>query len=612
MSSLLLSWLSVHMLCAILIFLVACKANAYRPFNDFSTRGNSYKNAEVDVEEIVSFDQLLRPAPVYPEGGGFARGAIDLGGVEVFKAKYFKKIWDTQNGGLDNIGASFYEPTNIPTGFHLLGHYCKLNTKPMLKAVLTAKDTTRDPALGAALERPIDYTLVWTSKGTTSSIGQDVVDGYIWLPIPPHGYKTIGHIVTTSPVKPSLDKVRCVRSDLTDLIEVEDSIWGSSNINLYSTKPIGAHGRLGVPTGTFLALNHRSGTHKLACLKMAKKDANSTHPTIEQIKVMITAFAPLVYFHPDEEFFPSSVTWFFNNGAQVFDPSPHAIINDGEFLPRNGTIDDSFLDLPFDQSLKYKVKRGSLSDAVAYIHAKPAPTFTDIVIWLYYPFNGGSKFQVGPYTLNLGRIGEHVGDWEHIRLRIENYSGVLQSIYLSQHAKGEWIPADKFEYINGRPVVYASLHDHAHYSAPTKKIHFNAEELVDPNDKQRLIREVKRVYPRTSSQVYFAFGPLDEAEKSNHVFDILASPSSYAIVSVDNCAENVVPPPWLDYTGRWGPKITYAWKEEAMMVIDNLPLPLWVKLISRKIISKLPAETYGEEGPEGPKMKANWNGDERT
>ncbi|GKE44703.1 hypothetical protein Tco_1471987, partial [Tanacetum coccineum] len=65
--SFLLSRLSVHMLCATLIFLVACKANAYRPFNDFSTRGNSYNNAEVDVEEIVSFDQLLRPAPVYPE-----------------------------------------------------------------------------------------------------------------------------------------------------------------------------------------------------------------------------------------------------------------------------------------------------------------------------------------------------------------------------------------------------------------------------------------------------------------------------------------------------------------------------------------------------------------
>ncbi|PWA99553.1 hypothetical protein CTI12_AA006140 [Artemisia annua] len=610
MSSLLLSRLSAHMLCAILIFQVACKANVYRPFNDFSTRGNSYNSLEDGVEEIMSFNQLL-PAPVYPEGGGFARGSIDLGGIEVFKAKYFKKIWDTQGGGLDNVGASFYEPTKIPTGFHLLGHYCKLNTKPMLKAVLTAKDTTRDTSFGAALERPIDYTLVWTSKGTTLSIGQDV-DGYIWLPIPPHGYKTIGHIVTTSPVKPSLDKVRCVRSDLTDLIEVDDSIWGSSNINLYSTKPISTNGGLGVPTGTFLALNNHSGTHGLACLKMVKNDANSTHPTIEQIKVMITAFAPLVYFHPDEEFFPSSVTWFFNNGAQVFDPSPHPIINNGEFLPRNGTIDDSFLDLPSDQSLKDKVKKGSLSDAVAYIHAKPAPTFTDIVIWLYYPFNGGSKLQVGYFTLNLGMIGEHVGDWEHIRLRIGNYDGVLQSIYLSQHAKGEWIPADNFEYINGRPMVYASLHGHAHYNAPTKKIHFNAEELVDPNDKQKLKREVKSHDPRNLSPLKFGFGPLDEADKSNYVFDILASPSSYEIVYADNCTETIVPPPWLDYTGRWGPKITYAWKEKALIVIDSLPLPLWVKIISRKIILKLPAETYGEEGPEGPKMKGNWNGDERT
>ena len=35
-------------------------------------------------------------------------------------------------------------------------------------------------------------------------------------------------------------------------------------------------------------------------------------------------------------------------------------------------IDDAYLDLPADYNLKDKVKRGSLTDAVAYIHAKPA------------------------------------------------------------------------------------------------------------------------------------------------------------------------------------------------------------------------------------------------
>ncbi|PWA63057.1 vacuolar protein sorting-associated protein 62 [Artemisia annua] len=401
----------------------------------------------------------------------------------------------------------------------------------MLKTVLKAKDTARNPLLGAALERPIDYTLVWTSKGNTISFGQKTVDGYIWLPIPPRGYKIVGHIVTTSPIKPSLDKVMCVRSDLTDLTEVGERIWDSSNIDLYSTKPVRTNGGPSVPTGTFLALNHRFATHELA-----------------------------FYFHPEEEYFPSSVPWFFKNGAQLFDPKPHVIMNNGDNLPRNGNLDDAFLDLPSNQPLHDMVKKGSLKDAVAYIHAKPGVTgtYTDVVIWLYYPFNG--------------TVGEHVSDWEHMRLRIDNFSGSLTKIYLSQHGKGKWVLADDFENIYGRPVVYAALHDHAHYNAPNSYVYGDADKLVESRDIQILTSELKNAYPRKSSLLSFnVFGPVDEAAKSDRVFDILATPSSYEIVSLDYGDGYVVPPPWLDYTGKWGPTTNILWKEEAKIAINLLP-----------------------------------------
>ncbi|GJS26199.1 vacuolar protein sorting-associated protein 62 [Tanacetum coccineum] len=138
------------------------------------------------------------------------------------------------------------------------------------------------------------------------------------------------------------------------------------------------------------------------------------------------------------------------------------ITNNGDNLPRNGQLDGAFLDLPSDQTVQDKVKKGSLTDAVAYIHAKPGVTgnYTDIIIWSYYPFNGASKLQVGPFTIPLGKAGEHVSDWEHMRLRIDNVSWKLTSVYLSQHTKGKWLQANEFEYLNGRPVVYASLHGH--------------------------------------------------------------------------------------------------------------------------------------------------------
>ncbi|KAJ0829355.1 putative vacuolar protein sorting-associated protein [Helianthus annuus] len=163
---------------------------------------------------------------------------------------------------------------------------------------------------------------------------------------------------------------------------------------------------------------------------MVKNNPYSAMPNSLQIGEMIQAYAPWVYFHPDEQYFPSSVLLFFQNGVELHQPGqiPRPVINDGDNLPNNGGADDAFLDLPSDQPNKERVKKGFLSDAVVYIHVKSAlgGTCTDLAIWLYYPFNGGGKFQLGPFTIDLGIIGEHVSDWEHITLRVDNFHGNLR------------------------------------------------------------------------------------------------------------------------------------------------------------------------------------------
>ncbi|KAJ0929427.1 putative vacuolar protein sorting-associated protein [Helianthus annuus] len=544
--------------------------------------------------------------------GDFGNGAIDLGGLEVYNALYFKKIWETHSGGPKGFGVSFYEPTSIPFGFNLIGHYCKPNSVAMFAVVLIAKDTTGDPSQGA-LKSPIDYTLIWTSKGLNVSQRED---GYIWLPVPPDGYKAIGHIVTTSPEKPSLDKVRCVRSDFTDLTKVDKWIWGHktrwglSIVHLHTTKP--KTRALSVPTGMFLARNG-SNTHELACLKMVKTDPYSAMPNSLQIRTMINAYAPWVYFHPHEQYFPSSVLWFFENGAELHQHGqpPKLVINDGDNLPNNGTADDAFLDLPQDQPSKERLKKGFLPNAIAYIHVKPAlgGICTDLAIWLYYPFNGGGKFQLGPFTIDLGKIGEHVSDWEHITLRVDNFHGTLTAVYLSQHAKGKWLTPSEFELMNGtRPVVYASLHGHAHYSTPTSHVHVAG--ILDSSDIQMLYDELQIMSDSRKSSMFkeesfFGFGARDDVAKSDNVMDIA---STYNVICVDYMESGIEP--WLDYTGRWGPKITYEFTEEMTIIADSFPHI--VRKLVIKLLRKLPPELLGEEGPQGPKMKESWTGDERV
>lgn len=129
----------------------------------------------------------------------------------------FTKMWVTSQGGPADLGATFFEPTLIPNGFHMLANYGQPNNQLLSGTVLVAKDDTDNQDL---LIEPVDYALVWTSESL--GIKQDT-NGYIWLPIAPEGYRALGHVVTNTEHKPPIDKICCVRSDFTE--ETENKTW---------------------------------------------------------------------------------------------------------------------------------------------------------------------------------------------------------------------------------------------------------------------------------------------------------------------------------------------------------------------------------------------------
>jgi hypothetical protein len=111
----------------------------------------------------------------------------------------------------------------------------------------------------------------------------------------------------------------------------------------------------------------------------------------------------------------------FRHRNKVGQQAPTPVATDRSNLPQGGDNDYS-MDLPADGDQKERaVKRGDHAGARAYVQAKPmlGGTATDLVLWLFYPFNGPARAKVGPLTVRLGCIGEHV------TLRVSNFSGAL-------------------------------------------------------------------------------------------------------------------------------------------------------------------------------------------
>ncbi|XP_031376281.1 uncharacterized protein LOC116192027 [Punica granatum] len=523
------------------------------------------------------------PLPTWPPGSGFGCGVIDLGGLKVRRLSTFKKVWAAYEGDPDNLGATFFEPSAIPNGFFMLGGYSQPNNKPLNGWVLVAKDGAE------ALKRPTDYTLLWSSESL--KIKQDGVS-YFWLPVPPEGYRPVGLVVTVSPEKPSMDRIRCVRSDLTDQCEVDTSIWGPTDSAKFSVSSLRPQNRgtqaLGVSVGTFVAqVNGGNGSSiPISCLKNNSPNYTSCMPNMSQVGALVRAYSPLYYFHPKEKYLPSSVSWFFSNGALLYkkgeESKPVPIEPMGLNLPQGGSNDGAYwLDLPVVEVDKERVKKGDLPSSRAYFHIKPmyGATFTDIAIWLFYPFNGPSTAKVGIINVPLGKIGEHVGDWEHVTLRISNFNGELWRVFYAQHSGGTWVDVSELEFqgTSNRFVAYSSLNGHASYPKPGLVMQGTA-----------------------------TIGIRNDTSKSSLTMDTSAS---YSIVAADYPAgASVSSPPWLNYMRKWGPKISYDTAEEARKVASVLPGEL--KSAFESLMKSLPSEVFGEEGPTGPKVKSSWSGDE--
>ncbi|XP_057423351.1 hypothetical protein At1g04090 [Lotus japonicus] len=539
---------------------------------------------------------LPSPLPHWPQGSGFASGRICLGEIEVSKVNKFERVWTSTHLHGKPQGFAFYRPLEVPDGFLCLGHYCQSNEQPFRGYVLVARETPTEPEpdcsdgtvlKSPALEKPLNYSLIWSLDSHDDC-------AYFWLPNPPMGYKAMGIVVTSNPNEPEVDEVRCVRADLTQTCETSDlllsikSKYSKNPFQVWKTQPCdrGMMAR-GVSVGTFFCGTYFDSEQvtDIACLKNLDSSLHAM-PNLNQIHALIEHYGPTVYFHPDEIYLPSSVQWFFKNGAVLCSAGSEkgkCIDCEGTVLPIGGTNDGAFwIDLPSDEDAKNNLKKGNIESAKLYVHVKPAlgGAFTDIAMWVFCPFNGPATLKVSLMNIEMNKIGEHVSDWEHFTLRVSNFSGELWSVFFSEHSGGKWIDAFDLEFIKGnKPIVYSSKHGHASYPHAG-------------------------TYLQGSSK--FGIGVRNDAARSKFIVD---SSIKYQIVAAEYLGVGVVTEPcWLQYMREWGPTIVYDSRSEIEKIIDLLPV--FVRFSVENLIELFPTELYGEEGPTGPKEKDNWLGDE--
>ncbi|KAF2519588.1 Vps62-related protein [Flavobacterium salilacus subsp. salilacus] len=171
--------------------------------------------------------------------------------IKISIVNSFKLAWSDKGSGGDMDGA-FYNPIDIPIGFHSIGSYGQSNYGSPSGSLVVVKDIQDN-----VLEHPVDYKLIYTDKGS----GADM-DGSFWEPIAPDGYVAMGILCVAGYNKPDNAAVVCLREDLVEEAQVGNLIWSDKGTGADKD---GSFWEVNVPTGsiktgTFAGANNQSGS----------------------------------------------------------------------------------------------------------------------------------------------------------------------------------------------------------------------------------------------------------------------------------------------------------------------------------------------------------------
>ncbi|PTL80356.1 hypothetical protein DAT35_30135 [Vitiosangium sp. GDMCC 1.1324] len=318
---------------------------------------------------------------------------------------------------------------------------------------------------GDVLARPVDYAWVWSDWGSGGTH-----DVSIWEPLPAAGYTCLGTVTVLGYDKPSTDLIRCVRSEYV-LPANPSGLWNDSgsgadyDVGIWQVEPRDPRG---LALSTFIARPSHTDTGGNRYWVLNKSAlANPEMKGVPVDAVTVSQYAPLVWLHSEEYYFPSSVEFFLPN---VHESGGYMVTN--QALGCDSCTDPQFLDGQRPDTTQVPV----YAEIVNRTQGGQPTNITDIVYWTFYPYNNGKRVCIGWYSPwgcvgGYSTFGNHVGDWEHFTVRFVD--GRPSQVFLSQHSGGQTFNfGDKNLALTGfHTEVYSALGSHGVYPDAARHIY---------------------------------------------------------------------------------------------------------------------------------------------
>ncbi|KAJ3288226.1 hypothetical protein HK104_008269 [Borealophlyctis nickersoniae] len=336
--------------------------------------------------------------------------------------------------------------------------------------------------------------------------------------------------------------------------------------------------------------------------------SSGTKPlTRQQLEQAIATYGPVLILHPDEIYVNTSIEYFLEH-SKLHDSKTRTDINHPtvDQLPQEGDDKQFFLELEDGG------KRGDFSRAKAYVHAlwQKGQDYTDLQFWLFYAYNGpatghinGLIFDTIAHTgdVDLAPMGEHVGDWECVMIRIHNDTKQPIGVWLSQHSGGQMVLEDDISHVfqmdrGTHPIVYSSRNGHANYP------------VADSNYTEH------RKYPNPAILAGIEFFLRNDTKDGGRVLDCS---TRYEIISADwlTGADAYAVPKWVTYPFRWGPEGTTS--HMSPHTVENIieaaagPLAPFLPGYDLRVIAGMILAAFVTDdinGPGAPIKKSTWTG----